>query len=107
MSFADKKCLPCEGGVSKLTAQEVLQFLSQLTEWRSENDKLFKTYRFENFVKAMQFVNQMAEIAEQEGHHPDFTVHYNQVDVVLWTHAIDGLSDNDFILASKIDRITI
>jgi len=103
--LAQKKCLPCEGGVPKLTPEQVKTYLSQVQGWEARDEKLHKTLKFKNFVEAMKFVNRMAEIAEGEGHHPDFTVHYNVVDVVIWTHAIGGLSENDFILAAKIDEI--
>ena len=67
--------------------------------------RILKHYRFKDFVEAMRFVNAMAGLAEAEGHHPDFCVHWNAVDVTLWTHAIGGLSDNDFIVAAKLDRL--
>ncbi len=105
-NLTQKRCLPCEGGVSKLTSSEIQEFLKQISAWCLEGEKIHKTFQFKNFLEAMKFVNQMAEIAEQEGHHPDFSVHYNKVDIFIWTHAIGGLSENDFILAAKIDQIT-
>jgi 4a-hydroxytetrahydrobiopterin dehydratase len=69
------------------------------------DDRLIKTFKFANFVAAMEFLNRVAELAESEQHHPDFCVHYNRVDFTLWTHAVGGLSDNDFILAAKIDAL--
>ncbi|MDX1386387.1 MAG: 4a-hydroxytetrahydrobiopterin dehydratase [bacterium] len=106
MELKEKKCVPCEGGVPKLSAQQADDLLKEIPDWQRQGDKLFKNFKFKNFIKAMEFVNRMAEVAEEEGHHPDFTVHYNQVEVLLWTHAIDGLSENDFILAAKIDDMT-
>lgn len=103
-----KKCVPCEGGMSALPPDQVSEFLKQLPGWSLDKEsgkKIKKTYQFKNFVQAMKFINHMADIAEEEGHHPDFWVHYNIVDVSLWTHAIDGLSENDFILAAKIDKL--
>jgi len=104
-SLRDKKCVPCEGGVPKLTADETARYLEQVSGWKATDDKIHKTWTFGDFVEAMAFVNRMAEVAEQEGHHPDFCVHWNRVDVTVWTHAIGGLSENDFILASKIDEL--
>ena len=79
--------------------------LKDLEGWdaREERTRIHKHYRFRDFVQAMRFVNAMAEVAEAEGHHPDFSVHYSAVDVTLWTHAIGGLSENDFIVAAKLD----
>ena len=98
-----RHCVPCEGGVPKLDATRVAEFRREVPAWEVRDDKLHRTFRFRDFKAAMQFINRMAEIAEVEGHHPDFAVHYNRVDVTVWTHAIDGLSENDFILAAKID----
>lgn len=106
MELKEKKCVPCEGGVPKLSHEQADDLLKEISTWQRQGDKLSKNFRFKNFVKAMEFVNRMAQVAEQEGHHPDFTVHYNQVEVQIWTHAIDGLSENDFILAAKIDHFT-
>ena len=105
MSLHQKKCLPCEGGVPKLEAKLVQELLKQVPGWQVQDDKLTRQFQFQDFKAAMRFVNQMAEIAEHEGHHPDFWVSYNRVKVELWTHAIAGLSENDFILAAKIGRI--
>jgi len=104
--LSQKKCVPCEGGVSKLSQEEASTLLKQVPGWRLEGGKLVRVYLFKNFADAMTFINRMAEIAEAEGHHPDFTVHYNRVEAVLWTHAIGGLSENDFILAAKINEIS-
>jgi 4a-hydroxytetrahydrobiopterin dehydratase len=106
MDLTKKHCVPCEGGVPKLNSEQVNQYLDQVSGWEPAGDKIRKNFKFKDFVQAMAFVNKMAEIAEAEGHHPDFTVHYNQVEVVVWTHAIGGLSENDFILAAKIDQIS-
>ena len=79
--------------------------LGDLDGWdaREDRTRIHKHYRFRDFVQAMRFVNAMAELAEAEGHHPDFCVRYATVDVTVWTHAIGGLSENDFVLAAKID----
>lgn len=106
MDLSQKKCVPCEGGVPKLGPEKVQELLTQLDGWSVRDDRLQRHFRFKDFKQAMAFVNGIAEIAEQEGHHPDFKVHsWNCVDVEIWTHAIGGLSENDFILASKIERV--
>jgi 4a-hydroxytetrahydrobiopterin dehydratase len=99
----NRRCVPCEGGVPRLAAAAVAALLPQVPGWEARDDRLHRQFRFRDFVTAMRFVNRMAEVAEAEGHHPDFTVHrYRLVDVAIWTHAIGGLSENDFILAAKI-----
>ncbi|MFW9806104.1 MAG: 4a-hydroxytetrahydrobiopterin dehydratase [Candidatus Thorarchaeota archaeon] len=75
------------------------------TKTRGEIDKIEKTFKFKDFNKAMMFVNKVAEIAEEQGHHPDILIQWNKVTLTLWTHAIKGLHDNDFILAAKIDEL--
>lgn len=105
MSLRAKHCVPCEGGVPKLTAADVARFAPEVPAWSVRDDKLHRTFTFRDFVAAMRFVNRMADVAEAEGHHPDFIVHYNEVQVTIWTHAIGGLSENDFILAAKIDAL--
>jgi 4a-hydroxytetrahydrobiopterin dehydratase len=107
MDFTKKRCVPCEGGVPRKTPAEVEEALRSLDGWdaREGSTQLHKLYRFKDFREAMRFVNAMAELAEDEGHHPDFTVHWNAVDVTLWTHAIGGLSENDFIVAAKLDAL--
>jgi 4a-hydroxytetrahydrobiopterin dehydratase len=104
--LTQKKCVPCEGGVDKLEEGQVCMLMSAIPGWTSSEDKLHRSLTFKDFIEAMAFVNRMAEVAEAEGHHPDFTVHqWNKVDVTLWTHAINGLSENDFILAAKINDL--
>jgi 4a-hydroxytetrahydrobiopterin dehydratase len=107
MDFTKQKCVPCEGGVPRKTSAEVDEALRSLQGWAAQDGKtrIHRQYRFEDFVHAMRFVNALAALAESEGHHPDFTVHWNTVDVTLWTHAIGGLSDNDFIVAAKLDTL--
>ena len=83
------------------------ELLAHIPLWDMKNKKLFRHFEFKDFVEAMKFLNKMAEVAEEEGHHPDFSVHYRKVDVEVWTHAVNGLTENDFILAAKIDRIRI
>jgi len=107
MELGKKKCLACEGGATVLTAGEVEKLLSQVSGWRVEpgESELRKRYKFAKFTDTVAFVNRMADLAETEGHHPDFCVRYTTLDVSLTTHAIGGLSENDFILAAKIDQL--
>jgi 4a-hydroxytetrahydrobiopterin dehydratase len=111
----NKKCVPCEGGIPPLTHEEILGFMSQVEGWNLIEDegvnvkklglgaKISKEYKFADFIGAINFVNKVAEIAEEEGHHPDIKINYNKVLLELSTHAIGGLSENDFILAAKIE----
>ena len=103
----NKKCIPCETGAPPLGEEEVRQYLSHLAPgWEvMENKRLKKEWKFKNFKEAMAFVNKVAAIAEEEGHHPDIHVFYHTVRLELWTHAVGGLSENDFILAAKVDRV--
>ena len=101
------KCEPCSGNTPKLNFKEISKYLSQLNEW-SVNDNqemIFKKFKFSNFKKALNFANKIGELAEKEDHHPDLSVGYGYCLVMVHTHAIKGLSVNDFILAAKIDYI--
>jgi 4a-hydroxytetrahydrobiopterin dehydratase len=103
--LASKRCRPCEGDVAPLTTADAERLRSEVPAWNLVEGRLRRRLVFATFVDAMAFVNRVAALAEQEGHHPDFTVHYRQVDFEIWTHAIGGLSENDFILAAKIDGL--
>jgi 4a-hydroxytetrahydrobiopterin dehydratase len=105
MDLAKGKCAPLEKGHPKLGADRVRQLSGQVSGWDASGDKLKKTFTFKDFVTAMEFLNRVAEVAESEQHHPDFSVHYNKVDFLIWTHTVGGLSENDFILAAKIDAL--
>lgn len=106
MALTQKKCLPCEGGIQPLTLKEYTLLLQQIKGWRVAENKLEKDFTFKNFKKALDFVNKAGKIAEQEGHHPDIYIHgWNKVRLTLYTHAIGGLSENDFIVAAKIDVV--
>ena len=104
-NLASRRCVPCEGGAKPMRDEEVTKYLSQLSGWTADRKMIRKEYTFKNFVDAMKFSNRVTEIAEQERHHPDLHISYGKVIVELWTHAIDGLSENDFILAAKIDEL--
>jgi 4a-hydroxytetrahydrobiopterin dehydratase len=107
MNLTTKQCVPCEGGVPALDADQVITMISHLSGWRVEGSagELRKQFKFAGFRQTMAFVDRLAELAEAEGHHPDFCVRYDTLDVVLTTHAISGLSENDFIVAAKIDQL--
>ncbi len=107
MQLINKKCKPCEGGIPKLTSSEIKSYSLQLNQpWQVVDDmKISKDFHFKDFLHTIIFVNRVAEIAEIEGHHPVMHVYYSKVQIELWTHAILGLSENDFILAAKTDKI--
>ena len=106
-ALASKKCVPCRGGIAPLSEEKAREYLSGTAGWSLEEGgtRLKRLFEFEDFKKAMEFVNRVAEVAEEEGHHPDIAIHWNKVDLVLWTHKIGGLHENDFILAAKVDRL--
>ena len=106
-NLSDKKCVSCEGGVPALTSEQAKSYLQQLNNWQinSTSTEIFKTFTFKNYYHVMAFVNAVAFVAHQEKHHPDLEVHYNNVLVRYSTHAIGGLSENDFICAAKIDQL--
>ena len=105
MSLVEQKCVPCEGKSATLPEAEIQKHLKELDGWVRFGKSIGKQFTFRTFTMAMNFVNAVADIAEKEGHHPDMTISYNKVSIELVTHAIGGLSLNDFILASKIDTI--
>jgi 4a-hydroxytetrahydrobiopterin dehydratase len=106
MDLSSKKCKPCEGGVPRLSRAETEEFRKYIKEdWKILKNKITKEYAFVNFRHTMDFVKKIAVLAEEEGHHPVMHVYYAKLKVELWTHAINGLSENDFILAAKIDKL--
>lgn len=104
-SLTEKKCLPCEGGVAALSDADINTLLKNLSGWQYVSGEITKTYHFKNYPPTIAFVNAIAWIAEQQGHHPDLEVSYNQCKVRFSTHAIKGISENDFICAAKIDAL--
>jgi 4a-hydroxytetrahydrobiopterin dehydratase len=106
MALADQKCVACSSDTPPLTAEEIAPLLAQLEGWEVDDaGHLRKTYKVKNFVAAVDLVNAMTPVAEAEGHHPDLHVSWGKVGVELWTHAINGLSESDFVMAAKIDRV--
>lgn len=106
MKLTEKRCVPCEGGVKPFTKQQIALLLKQLPKgWKViSNKKIEKQFKFKDFSRVMGFVNKVALIAQDEGHHPDMEVHYNNVVISFHTHSIGGLSENDFIMAAKIEE---
>ncbi|MEK7116284.1 MAG: 4a-hydroxytetrahydrobiopterin dehydratase [Patescibacteria group bacterium] len=100
-------CVPCEGGVSPIPREEALARRSEIDDWTLSDDatSISREFSFTNFTEALTWVNKIGALAEQEGHHPDIHWTWNRVRLVLSTHAIGGLSNNDFILAAKINRL--
>lgn len=105
LNLAQKHCTPCEAGSPPLDHADVVQFLHSLNlAWNVKDDlSIQHEFRFKSYMEAMVFVNDVAAIAEEEGHHPDMCIYFNRVVIELTTHSIHGLSDNDFILARKIE----
>lgn len=106
MSLDKKSCKPCEGGVDPLNPSQVQKLLSELDPgWKViDNKKIEKSYKFDDFQSALSFVNLVGQVAEKQGHHPDIEFGWGYAKITLWTHAINGLSENDFILAAKADK---
>lgn len=106
MSLTEKKCVPCEGGTAPLSSGEANQYYTELKkDWQLKDQELSRQFSFKDFKESMDFVNKVAEIAEAEGHHPDMYIFYDKVRLELTTHAIGGLSVNDFIIAAKVDQL--
>ncbi len=109
-ALCSKRCVPCEGGVAPLTALEAAEFCRQLTGWTitADGQRIRKEWVVKHFDAAMAFFHRIATVANAEGHHPDLhLVGFRNVAVEIWTHAIGGLSENDFILAAKIDELPV
>ena len=104
--LAERECVPCRGGVPPLDSERIREFSAQLKDWQVVDEHhLQRTYGFEDFRAALDFVNRIGELAEQQGHHPDNCFGWGKADVTIWTHKIDGLTESDFVLAAKIDRL--
>lgn len=108
MEWSQRSCQPCEGIGKPMEEPAILQHLTEITEWNylSETQTLSKKIEFKNFFRTMGFVNAVAYIANEENHHPDMHIGYDHCELKLKTHALDGITENDFILASKIDQLT-
>lgn len=108
-SLADKSCVPCRGGVPSLKGKALADVHRQLPEaanWKVVDEHhLVRGYKFPDFKSALDFVNRVGALAEEQGHHPDILLGWGKVEITTWTHAVDGLTESDFILAAKIDRL--
>ncbi len=106
MELHKKKCVPCEGGTPTLKPKETKEYIKNTPKWKSEkNHHLSREFNFKDYKSALKFVNKVSNIAENEGHHPDIQFGRGYVRITTYTHAINGLSINDFILAAKIDKL--
>jgi len=104
--LADQKCVPCRGGVPPMKGSELQETMKQVPQWRAVNEHhIVRTFTFPDFRQALDFVNQVGELAEEQGHHPDILLTWGKAEVTLWTHKIDGLTQSDLIMAAKIDRL--
>ncbi len=102
--LAEKHCVPCRGGVPRLTADEIRPLADQVPHWNViDSHHIERTFKFPDFASALEFVNEVGRIAESEDHHPDIALSWGKVTLTIWTHKIDGLTESDFILAAKAD----
>jgi 4a-hydroxytetrahydrobiopterin dehydratase len=105
-SLATKTCVPCRGGTPPLKGSELHNLSHQLPNWNVVDEHhITRTFTFPNFQKALDFVNRVGALAEQQGHHPDILLAWGKAEITLWTHAVNGLSESDFIMAAKIDQL--
>jgi len=106
--LSKKQCTPCRGGMPPLKEREIKKHLDKIKDWQVvDNHHLEKTLSFPDFKTALAFVNQVGEVAEQENHHPYISFTWGKVEISIWTHKIDGLHENDFILAAKLDELML
>lgn len=104
--LADKQCVPCRGGVPPLAGEELEKLHRQAPKWTVEKEHhIHREFRFPDFKQALEFVNRVGDLAEGQGHHPDILLAWGKSEITLWTHKIDGLTESDFIMAAKIDRL--
>ena len=106
--LSQKRCVPCEGGMPPLPEDKVQELIKQVPDWSLEEGKVIRKFQFKNFREAIDFVNKVAELAESENHHPNISVYgWNKVKLTFFTHAVKGLSENDFIMAAKINQLAL
>lgn len=106
MSLSEKSCVPCRGDVPPLTPEEAQALLAELPGWTLVDGHLYRRFDFPDFATALARLNQIGALAEVEGHHPDLLLAWGRLEVTIYTHAINGLSESDFVLAAKIDRLS-
>jgi len=103
-SLAAKTCVPCRGGIPPLKGKELTDLQKQVPGWNVVNEHhLARSFKFPDFKKALEFVNRVGALAEEQGHHPDILLAWGKAEITIWTHKIDGLTESDFIMAAKID----
>ncbi len=104
--LADKQCVPCRGGVPALTGAALDTLRKQVPQWNVVNENhITRLYTFPDFVRALAFVNKVGALAEEQGHHPDILLTWGKAEITLWTHKVNGLTESDFIMAAKIDKL--
>jgi 4a-hydroxytetrahydrobiopterin dehydratase len=104
--LADKNCVPCRGGVPPVQGEELKKMLQHVPHWKAVTEHhILRTFTFPDFQKALDFVNRVGAVAEQQGHHPDILLGWGKAEITLWTHKVDGLTESDFIMAAKIDKL--
>jgi 4a-hydroxytetrahydrobiopterin dehydratase len=107
MELAEKKCLACSGELPKLSDVEIEKLLKEVDGWQIDGDQhLFKSFKKKNFQEALDLANQVGLVAEEEGHHPDLLVRWGELKITIWTHEVSALTESDFIVAAKIDKVS-
>ncbi len=105
--LADKQCVPCRGGVPPIKGKELTALHKSVPQWIAVNEHhLQREFKFPDFKQALAFVNRVGALAEEQGHHPDILLAWGKAGITLWTHKIDGLTESDFVMAAKIDRLS-
>ncbi len=105
--LAEKTCVPCRGGVPPLKGKELEKLHTNVPQWKIvDQHQIRREFKFPDFKQALDFVNRVGALAEEQGHHPDILLTWGKAEITLWTHKIDGLTESDFIMAAKIDRLT-
>ncbi|MGB9177793.1 MAG: 4a-hydroxytetrahydrobiopterin dehydratase [Pyrinomonadaceae bacterium] len=104
--LSGRDCVPCRGGVPPLSGEEISRLLKEVSGWEAVDEHhLRKRYEFKDFAAALEFVNRVGNLAEEQGHHPDISFGWGYAEITIWTHKINGLTESDFILAAKIDEL--
>ena len=104
--LASKTCVPCRGGVPALAGKELEELAKQVPQWKvADGHHITRSFAFPDFRQALVFVNKVGELAESQGHHPDILLSWGKAEITIWTHKINGLTESDFVLAAKIDKL--
>jgi 4a-hydroxytetrahydrobiopterin dehydratase len=105
MHLVERQCAPCKEGQSAMSAEETAEMARDIPRWSVADQKIVREFKLKGFREAIEFVNEIADLAEEQDHHPDIFIRYNKVSVTLWTHKVNGLTPNDFIMAAKIGEL--